>query len=428
MEYANIFYSTQGELVESFSPTNAIQLYPQEIELQNHLKELLPLNKTIRAHGGNHSNYFDNAFYRAEIAIDLQKYTITPYLNGNILTASAGSSLDSLRKFLKPYNLRLFGTPESKFITLGGAVLNGAHNGSAMHKTMSDYVTEMLFFDSTGAVRRTTDKSLFSNFGAIGIVFRISIQVFPATNIYWQRIMHKSIDNVSIVPATHSLVFDPYGKRVMESRIYPTNAPAKSSISYSLWNILPELLSIPYVTKIFSNVARGMFYVFPSMGLIVTEYFLLEPSVVKDKFDYFYASPQANLYTQEYAVNVDMLKNVYLEIMQLIAAYRKIGTYVSYRFWVRFVPKSDVPNTMPYNQDSAVFELTYSKDQPNAKMFAYDIDGIFRKYGGKPHTGKTLISPESLSNYDFEKFKKEIRGYDPNGIFQNEFMKKVLKN
>lgn len=419
-------YTTQGEYKEIEQNEPEIILHENELKLQSKIKELIHFGKTIRAHGASHSNYFDNPIYPSKNIIEMEKYTIQPRLNGNILTASAGHTLDYLRNFLKPYDLRLLATPESKFITLGGAVVVGAHNGSLLQKTMVDYVTEFLLFDANTNVHRIRDNKLFVNFGTLGIVFRISIKCFPANNIYWERILYPSIDDIVITPNTHSLVFGPYSKNVLRANIYPTNLPPTKSIGRYVWEIIPALMSTKYITKIFSNITRGLFYVFPSFGIFVSEFFLLEPSVIRDKFNYFNIAPQVNVYTQEYSVDAHLLKPVYLEIMKLIEVYYQIGTYVSYRFWVRFVAKSEVPNTLSYNRDSAVFEITYSKDQPNAQMFAKDIDLIFRKYGGKPHLGKTLISPESLSNYQFEYLKKQMEKFDPNHIFQNDFMKKSL--
>ena len=422
---------------------NTINLYPAELELQQRIKYLLSQGGNIRANAAGHSNYFDNSFYPGTNAIDTKNYLIKPFITlskssllnpkeleksdkNYILTASAGHRLDTLRNFLKLYSLRLLGTPESMYITLGGAVVVGAHHGSALQRSIADYVTEMLLFDDNGEVVKVTDPNLFINYGALGIVFRISIRCFPAKNILWKKILHKNIEEIRITPNTHSLVFGPYTGKILETLIYPTNLPAKKSINRHLWEIIPYLASY----KLVSNITRGAFYVFPSIGLLVSEYFLLEPDVIRDKYDYFEPSPQTKVYTLEYSLDAGYLKEVYSAIMNLIGQYRQVGMYVSYRFWVRFMPASDQANNLAHGRDSAIFELTFSKDQPNAASFAKDIDMIFRTKGGKPHLGKTLISTQTLSNYDFEKFKKEIAKFDPNGIYQNDFMKKsiYLKN
>lgn len=405
-----------------------IILHSKEIELQNKIKKMASNNLKIRVHGGNHSNYFDNAFYPGSNVINVSDYKIDPWMDGDILTASAGHSLDYLRKFLKKYGLRMLGTPESKYITLGGAVVVGAHGGSSYQKTMTDYVTEMLLFDSKGNVIRLLNKNLFVNFGVLGVVFRISIKCYPAENIYWQTMLHNNINDIVITPNTHSLVFGPYNDKVLETKIFPTDRPAKKTINRRLWEIVLVLTNTQPITKIVSNVGRSMFYLFPSLGLLVSHYFLYEPSVVRDKYDYFNIAPQTKVYTQEYSVNINYLKDVYSSLKNVIIQYREKGTYVSYRFWVRFVPQSEVLNTLSYDGDSAVFELTYSKDQPNAKEFALLIDQIFRSFGGKPHLGKTLISTESLSNYNFDNLQDEIFRNDPKKLFQNNFIESILAN
>lgn len=404
------------------NPIQTFRLNPTELKLQTDIKELLKNNTFIRPHGYGHSDYFDNAFYVAENTINLQKYTTIPNVVNNILTSSAGHTLGYLRDFLKPYGLRFLGTPESQYITLGGAVVVGAHNGSKLQTSMSDYVVDMLVFDGNGDVKYINDPKLFINYGMLGIVFRISIKCFPAKNIYWRRIMHNSIDDVRITPYTHSLVFGPYSGKILEAQNYPTEMqPYKSIIRY-LWELIPFLASF----KLVSNMLRGMFYLFPALGLIISEYFLLEPNVIRDKFDYFEPAPRTKVYTLEYGIDASYLKNVYTDIMNLIATYRNVGTYVSYRFWVRFMPASNSPNSLSFNKDSAIFELTFSKDQPNAKSFATDIDRIFRSYGGRPHMGKTLINQNVFSNYDFNNLKKEITKYDPNKVYQNKFMRDVF--
>ena len=202
---------------------SSIKLFPQEIELVNLAKALIRQNKQIRVHSGHHSKQFDNLFYIGQNIIDVTKHTIPPFVENNVLTASAGHQLGYLRDFLRTYQLKLRGTPESKYITLGGAVLNGIHHGSHLSDSISDYVKEMLIIDGNGSIRNITDPKLFINYGTLGILFRVKITCFTAINHFWQRKVLNHFDQIQITPNTHSVVFGPYSGEVLKTQLYETD-------------------------------------------------------------------------------------------------------------------------------------------------------------------------------------------------------------
>lgn len=401
-----------------------IKLYTPEIRLLTFARELISQNKNIRIHAGNHSDQFDNIFYQGDNIINITDYTINPYVKNNILTASAGHTLIYLKDYLSLYGLKLRGTPESGYITLGGAVLNGVHHGSSLYDSIAEYVTEMLLIDGTGTVRRLKDSNLFINIGSLGIVFRIKIKCFPAKNMIWKRIIYDNIDKLDINSNTHSIVFSPYSGKMIKADLFESDVPVHKNWKRVIWDLMHSLM----YNNIISNLTRGLFYLIPSLGLIVSEHWILEPDDIRDKYNYFESIPFTKVYTQEYSIDIKDLKTVYMELMKLIAEYRKSGTYLSFRFWTRFMKESKNPYSLSYGRDSAIVELTYSKDQPHANLFAKDINNIFIKYDGKPHLGKTIYDISSLKNYDFKILKENMNIYDPKKLFQNDFMKMVFNN
>lgn len=399
-----------------------IILHPQEIKLYKNVLETLKLNNNLRVHSGNHSSQFYNKLYETNNHIDITQYVIPPTFTNSILTSSAGHTFDYLRNFLSESGYKLRGTPESKYITLGGAVLNGIHNGSFLNRCISEYVTKMLMIDGNGILRILNDKNDIINFGTYGVVFRISIKCFKAENIKWTRTVFDNIDDIVITPDTHSLVFGPYSGKILQSKINETKEKPKSRFSRVVWDFFHSFIE----TYVVSSMTRALLYIIPSTGIIISESWLSEPDVIKDKYDYFEYVPFNNVYTMEYGIDLDYLKPIYKELMDLISYYRKHGTYVSYRFWLRLLEKSDLIYSLSYGKDTGIIEFTFSNDQTYSESFASYLNKIFLKNGGIPHMGKTIINESAVSNYDFTYLKNNINIYDPNKKFQNSFIRNIL--
>ena len=405
-----------------------VQLKPKEQALYEHSISLLKTEHTLRAYGSGHSTLYHNALLDDAHTVDVSRFIEEPKIQHgtstqaySILTVSAGMALGAIRDFLKPYKLKLYGTPESKTISIGGAIVCGAHNGSGLWDSMADYVIDMLLVDGTGTLQVITDPQLFVHYGLLGIVMRIRIKVFPATNVEWRHKVVSALEDVKVKDSTHSLLFGPYSGKIIQTDIYLTHKEAYRSWKRFLW----DMALLPATTKLAARLISTLAYLVPSIGLLASELYTQEPDVIRDKFNYFESVPRSTAFTVEYAIPRSQLITVYKLLMQLIADYRAQGTYIL-RFWCRFQQASTRIYDLAYGAETAIVEITLYDKQKHAGAMAQNISAILVQHGGRVHMGKTIAEPESLRNYDFTLLKQASAQYDPERKFQNSFMRSAL--
>lgn len=401
-------------------------LRPKEKKLYDQICALLNSGKTVRAYGSGHSNLDYSPIFNAQSYICMADYIEEPYLEkNNILVVSPGMSLDEIRKFLAKYNLRLYGTPESKSITIGGAILFGAHNGTGHWDCMAHYVQEMLLIDGKGEALILKDPQLFINYGLLGIVLQIKIKVFSAINHKWTHTLFKNIksfDDIKITDSTYCLFFGPYSNRILKADINLTEKLEKRNLKRLIWDFALWPLTFTPVAKLVPIIT----YLIPQIGIFASEIFTYEPDVIRNKFDYFEPVPKCRTFTLEYAINIEDLEKAYYKIMSIISYYRKKGNYVL-RFWSRFQKATENVNDLSYNRTTALVEVTINDKQKFARQFVNDISDVLLELGGKPHLAKTVLRVVDLKNYDFKLLQQAIKTFDPKAIFQNKFTKEFLK-
>ena len=228
---------------------------------------------------------------------------------------SAGSTLEYIKDFLKEYGLRILGNPESKTITVGGAVLMGSHSGSKIVGCLAEYVTDMWLIDGTGNVQHITDTNLFINYGTLGVVFRIKIKCFTAKNTEFIHTTYDNVDDIEITDNTHSIVFDPYSNKCEKSDMSFVNKDEEYSVSYKLWYATRYVSSIQVLT----NTVSTMINYIPSIAKITSKFAIGNPDVIKNKFDYFDTIPdKVKLYDLEYSIPINKWKDCYRDAMKLI--------------------------------------------------------------------------------------------------------------
>ena len=116
-------------------------------------------------------------------------------------------------------------------------------------------------------------------------------------------------------------------------------------------------------------------------------------------------------------------------------AIRAIDAYIRHkRFQVhfpiecRYVRGDDIFLSPASGRDSAYIAVHMYRGMPYREYFAA-VEAIFRDFGGRPHWGKlhTRTAAELAELYpDWERFQAARRRLDPDGVFQNEYLKELL--
>jgi FAD-linked oxidoreductase len=150
----------------------------------------------------------------------------------------------------------------------------------------------------------------------------------------------------------------------------------------------------------------------------------------EDKVDRSYrvlATPRlVKLVEMEYAVPAAAGPDCLREIKAWLDAS---DVPVSFPIQYRYVAAED-PHLSPYHgRDSALIDLQQFKGMPYEEYFAAG-EAIFKRYDGRPHWGKlhTRTAAELRELYPmWDDFQAVRRRWDPDGVFMNEHLRRVLE-
>jgi hypothetical protein len=224
----------------------------------------------------------------------------------------------------------------------------------------------------------------------------------------------------------HSIVFGPYSSKALRTdiAIRPEHASpgggAEDAEVHPTWlRALWDLTLSPLDYKWGDDIVQGLLSLLPSAGILSSELFVYEPDRVQPGTRYFDPAPAFSLYTLEYALDRATLPQAYTRVMRVLQRYwhERPKTYVL-RFWARFQNAVETPYSLPYGRDTALLEVTIDKQQPRSRELALELGAILTSLGGRPHMGKTVLSPSELVNYDWRLLQAAIRKYDPHGVFR----------
>jgi FAD/FMN-containing dehydrogenase len=129
----------------------------------------------------------------------------------------------------------------------------------------------------------------------------------------------------------------------------------------------------------------------------------------------------------EYALSLEAGPECFKEIRKRIKA--KHRQYVGWRVLYRTVKGDETYLSPFYKRDSVTIAILQNAGLEYWSYFK-DIEPIFRAHGGRPHWGKkhTLLADDLRSLYPmWDKFHEIRNQMDPQNIFINKYLQKLLK-
>jgi FAD/FMN-containing dehydrogenase len=123
---------------------------------------------------GAGKSYGDASLYDTVLSTSKYNSILNFDLEDQSITVESGILLDSILRYIVPYNLFLYVVPGTKFISVGGAIAADIHGKNHVSRgSFSEYVMEMTVLNAKGEMVETSrekNQSLFYNtFGAMGL-------------------------------------------------------------------------------------------------------------------------------------------------------------------------------------------------------------------------------------------------------------------
>ncbi|MFT2010939.1 D-arabinono-1,4-lactone oxidase [Pontibacter sp. 13R65] len=309
-----------------------------------------------------------------------------------------GTSIAEAGEGLIKLDLSMHNTGDVDMQSVGGAFGTGTHGSGLKLQNLSGMMVGCRLVDGSGETRSftmeehpDTMRAAKVSLGALGFFTQLSIQAEPARQ-YVRREFCAHVDE-SMEHLQH-LITD---NRMFDMYWYPRNDMTKLRICNQVGEGMQDI-SFGERTK---NDEGWLYEVLPQFRDLKYE-------------------------EMEYAIPLEAGPECFAEVRKRIKA--KHRHYVGWRVLYRTIAADDAYLSPFYGRDSVTIALLQNSELEYQKYFD-DMEPIFRDFGGRPHWGKkhSLQAKQLQALYPkWDAFLKVRKQLDPDGLFLNGYLKKIL--
>ena len=412
-----------------------------EQELKNILLKASEEKQSVKVIGSGHSCSLISETNSGYL-IDLKQYNNIIHFDAShkLLTVQGGTSLEKIAHFALHNQLALSNLGTIVEQTISGAMSTGTHGSGITHGAIDQIIIAFTILTADGALKiydRRLNTEEFNTavvgIGTLGVISTVTLQL---TDNYNLAISNQTLTFNEMITNIHKHETDdymrfwwaPHTNQVQYWKAHRTSdLPTKQS-KIKNWfqdilkgNILHEfgLWFTSFFPSTIPNLNKFMF------NILLKK----ESSYVTNFLDGFTLPILVKQSVMEYGIPVSETAEVLKKIKKVLKE-KKYTVHMPIE--VRFAPSNDAALSMAYGTKTCYIGIIAYK--PYGKVMDYkdyfkDIHHIFSQHQGRPHWAKvTHYSKEELSNQypKWDNFKALRNKLDPNGMFMNDFLRRIF--
>ncbi|MBW4093949.1 MAG: FAD-binding protein [Acidobacteria bacterium] len=399
----------------------------------------------IKAVGAGHS--FTDIALTEGIQLSLDALTGLQSVNRATgeATFAAGTRLYDIPALLAPYGLAMTNLGDINVQSLAGAISTGTHGTGLRFGGIATQVTALTLVDGAGTVEHvsaTENPELFSaarvGLGALGIITSITLACVPAFRLhaverpeglnsvldgltqrmasvdhfefYWfphtEVALTKTNTRSEASPWEHKRV-DAGSRPLHPARRFLDDTLMSNTVFSALCSVTARIpQSIPRVNSIASKLTGNRAFADASHRVFATE-------------------RRVRFREMEYAVPLESLPRALADLKAMI---ERKGYNISFPVEVRCAAADDIELSTASGRLTGYIAIHQFRATEHTDYF-HSAEQIFLRFGGRPHWGKWhYLDAESLQPLypEFEKFCILRQVADPQGIFGNAYLDRVL--
>ncbi|MGE0227548.1 MAG: D-arabinono-1,4-lactone oxidase [Dehalococcoidia bacterium] len=359
--------------------------------------------------------------------------------SGWTIQVGAGVRLKDLNRALWQRGFALANMGEVAEQSIAGATQTATH-GSGEGGNSASGIVAMTLLTAEGRLMRlpNDDPELFRaacvGLGALGIVVDVTLRIQPRfylEEVVTVRPFDEVVASMPRLMAEHSRVrfrWMPHTKRAQISVLQPTTKrPKRETLDPRAVSRL-ELMGMNLLTRIGHAVPS---FVPLSNRILGLTYLYREERSVDVSFRRFangvgqLLKPHEEI---EYAVRPDEAGRALEATRRLIEQQR---LKVNFPVEVRPVPADSNYMSYSYHRDVACIGANSIQGRDANRFFRMFAELMMREFNGLPHLGKDLVgvTPEYLRQVygdGYVEFRRLREQYDPDGLFANDFVRRLF--
>jgi FAD-linked oxidoreductase len=351
-------------------------------------------------------------------------------------TILAGTKLKALGEQLLSNGMAQKNLGDIDVQSIAGATSTGTHGSGVTFGSVSTQIVEITLVTAKGDVvvcSENQNQEIFKAaqvaMGSLGIVVKVKLQLIPAYKLKYVREKGTFDDCLANLEKLKSenrnfeFYWFPHTNGVQIKTLNVTDEePTKSSFMKYFNDMVLENGAF----KVLSEMCRLM----PSLCRTVCKISAAGVSTGVDinHSNRIYATPRLVKFQEmEYNLPAEHAVAALKEIRDSITSN---NFRVHFPIEVRFVKADDMYLSPAYQRDSVYIAVHMYKGM-EYKTYFDAMETIFKKYNGRPHWGKmhTRTAKELSQLYPmWNKFQEIRTQLDPEGLFLNDYMKKLMVN
>ena len=390
--------------------------------------------RRVKLVGSGHS--FTAIAVADDILVDLRNYCefLEVSADRTCVTVQSGIVLADLNERLHREGLAMPNLGDVTYQTIAGALSTSTHGTGQGRTGLAAQVVGFRLIDSDGNVLQCSEHENEEVFhvgrvglGALGVLSTLTMRVVPAFQLsaveepMRVRDVLANIDQLVNDNDFFEFYWIPHTGWALTKRNNICDLPSDPPRRFAHWwnKIFMENLAfgaLCYLGRMRPGLIPRLAKVLPSSGRV--EY-------VNASYKIFASKRLVRFYEMEYSINRESVVPALERVMKLVD---DAGLLLSFPVEVRFTAPDDVSLSTSYGRPSAYVAVHVFKGMQYEPYFRA-VEKIMMDYGGRPHWGKIHFqSAESLSSLypEYQRFIEVRNRLDPEGVFTNDYLRRVL--
>jgi FAD-linked oxidoreductase len=421
--------------------SGSVQCNPKEIvkpssieEIQEVVRKCAAGKASIRVVGSGHS--FTGLVGTNGTLMSLDSYQGLENIDvqNKQAVVRAGTKLKALGETLLNNGLAQVNLGDIDVQSIAGATSTGTHGTGVKLGSVATQVIEITLVTAKGEVlvcSEMQNKEIFKAaqvaLGALGIVTKVKLQLVPAYKLKYVKEklnLDECLNNLEKYKTENrnfEFYWFPHTNTIQAKML---NITEEEPLKGSFMKYFNDMVLENGAFKVLSELCR----IFPSFSKTVSK---ISAGAVSTGLDInyssrIYATPRLVKFQEmEYNLPAEHAVQVIKEMRDSI---NKNNFRVHFPVEVRFVKGDDIYLSPAYQRDSVYIAVHMYKGM-EYKTYFDAMETIFKKYNGRPHWGKmhTRTAAELSQLYPmWGKFQEIRTQLDPEGLFMNDYLKRLM--
>jgi FAD-linked oxidoreductase len=400
-------------------------------EVATQVKQAAESGRRIKVVGSGHS--FTSIAVADDQRMFVHRMAGLVSVDGELVTVQGGMTLSTLNAILAGHGLAMPNLGDIDAQTIAGAISTGTHGTGIAYSTIASCVEAVTMVTATGGVERYTPGSpefpaVRVGLGALGVIAEVTLRCVPAFTLLADERPMLLPDVLAgldeWIPENDHVEFFwyPYTDRAQLKRNRKVTENDQPLGRFRGW-FDDDFLSNT-VWQGVCGLGRRVPATVPAFNAISAR--ALSARTYTGRSDEVFCSPRKVKFTEmEYEVPRAALPEVLDELEKI---FTRLPFKVQFPVEVRFTGPDDIWLSHGYGRESAYIAVHQYRGAPYEPYFRA-LEEVCTALGGRPHWGKLHYrDAESLrAAYPrFDDFLAVRDRLDPNRVFTNDYLKRVL--